>query len=48
MGFVQTFVLCVQISLKVDYAMDKFIHAPTFSYDEVMHLLELASMVEQA
>jgi hypothetical protein len=33
---------------KVDYATNNFIHAPTFSYNEVMHLLELAGVVEQA
>ena len=33
---------------KVDYATDKFIHAPTFSYNEVMLLLELAGVVEKA
>ena len=27
---------------KVDYATNKFIHAPTLSYNEVVHLLELA------
>ena len=30
----------------VDYDSDKFIHAPTYSYDEVMRLLELVSVVE--
>jgi hypothetical protein len=29
-----------------DYANDKFIHAPTYNYNEVMHLLELASVAE--
>jgi len=27
---------------KVDYAIDKIIHATTFNYNEVMHLLKLA------
>ena len=31
---------------KVDYGSDKFIHAPTYSYNEVMRLLELAGVVE--
>ena len=31
---------------KVDYNSDKFIHAPTYSYNEVMRLLELAGMVD--
>ena len=31
---------------KVDYNSDKFIHTPTYSYNEVMRLLELASMVD--
>jgi hypothetical protein len=31
---------------KVDYDSDKFIHAPTYSYNEVMRLLELAGVVE--
>ena len=33
---------------KVDYATDKFIHAPTFSYNEVMRLLEFAGVAEKA
>lgn len=32
----------------VDYATDKFIHAPTFIYNEVMCLLELACVAKQA
>ena len=32
---------------KVNYDCDKFIHAPTYSYDEVMRLLELAGVVER-
>jgi hypothetical protein len=31
---------------KVDYESDKFIHAPTYTYNEVMRLLELAGIVE--
>ena len=31
---------------KVDYGNDKFIHAPTYSYNEVMRLLELVGVVE--
>lgn len=31
---------------KVDYESDKFIHAPTYTYNEVMRLLDLASFVE--
>ena len=30
---------------KVDYGNDKFIHAPTYSYNEVMRLLELVGVV---
>ena len=30
---------------KVDNDSDKFIHAPMYSYNEVMHLLELASVI---
>lgn len=33
---------------KVDYAIGKFIHARTFSYNEVMHLLELDGVAELA
>jgi hypothetical protein len=33
---------------KVDYTTDKFIHAPTFSYNEVMRLLELAGVAKKA
>jgi hypothetical protein len=35
-----------RILCKVDYKSDKFIHAPTYTYNEVMRLLELASVVE--
>jgi hypothetical protein len=31
---------------KVDYNSDKFIHAPTYSYNEVMQLLELVGVIE--
>ena len=31
---------------KVGYESDKFIHAPTYSYIEIMHLIELAGVVE--
>ena len=31
---------------KVDYESDKFIHAPTYTYNEVMRLLELAGIIE--
>jgi hypothetical protein len=31
---------------KVDYESDKFIHAPTYTYNEVMRLLELVGIVE--
>jgi hypothetical protein len=31
---------------KVDSDSDKFIHAPTYTYNEVMRLLELAGIVE--
>ena len=31
---------------KVDYDNDKFIHAPTYTYNKVMQLLELANVVE--
>ena len=48
MGIMQTFVLCFQVVCKVDYVIDKFIHAPTFNYNEVMFLLEHADVVEQA
>jgi hypothetical protein len=33
---------------KADYATDKFIYAPTFSYNEVMRLLKLAGVAEEA
>lgn len=32
---------------KVDFATNNFIHAPAFSYNEVMHILELAGVAEQ-
>ena len=31
---------------RVHYESDKFNHAPTYTYNEVMRLLELASIVE--
>ena len=31
----------------MDYDSNKFIHAPTYSYNEVMRLLELAGVVER-
>jgi hypothetical protein len=31
---------------KVNYDSDKFIHAPKYSYNEIMRLLELAGVVE--
>ena len=31
---------------KVDYESDKFIYAPTYTYNEVMQLLELISIIE--
>ena len=31
---------------KDDYANDKYIHAWTYNYNEVMHLLELAGVAE--
>jgi hypothetical protein len=33
---------------KVDYAIDKFVHASTLRYNEVMCLLELVGVVEQS
>ena len=30
----------------MDYESDKFIHAPTYTYNEVMHLLELVGVVK--
>jgi hypothetical protein len=47
-------VLCKQLYYvfgyfcKVDYMTYSFIHTPTFSYNEVMHLLELVDVVEHA
>ena len=32
---------------KIDYATDKLIHAPTFSYNEVIRLLELAGVAKK-
>ena len=33
---------------KVDYAIDKIIHAPTFNCNEVMHLLKLVGVAKLA
>lgn len=35
-----------QFLCKVDYENNKFIHAPTYAYNKVMRLFELASVVE--
>lgn len=48
MGFMQTLVLCVEVYMQGDYAIDKFLHNPTFSYNKVMCLLELTGVVEQS
>ena len=34
----------LRLLCKVDYESDKFINAPTYTYDEVMRLLELVGM----
>lgn len=47
MGFLQTFVLRVRYLCKVAYTIDKFIHAPTFNYNEVMCFLEFMGVAEQ-
>ena len=31
---------------EVDYESEKFIQAPTYTYNEVMHLLEFVGVVE--
>jgi hypothetical protein len=36
----------LRILCKMNYDSDKFIHAPTYSYNEVMRILELAGVVE--
>ena len=48
MGFMQTLVLCVEVYMQGDYTINKFLHNPTFSYNEVMCLLELTGVVEQS
>jgi hypothetical protein len=40
------FITCVGFMCKVDYVNDTFIYTPTYTYNEVMRLLELASVVE--
>ena len=42
----QTFSLRVISLCKVDYESDKFIHTPTYMYNEVKRLLELVGVVE--
>ena len=47
MDVLQTSLLCMfRFLCKVDYGSDKFIHAPTYSYNEVRQLLELAVLVD--
>ena len=46
MGVLQTFYYVFRFLCKVDDGSDKFIHVPTYSYNEVMRLLELAGVVE--
>ena len=48
MSILQTFTYAFMCLCKVDHATDKFIHILTFNYDEVMPLLELTCVVEQA
>jgi hypothetical protein len=31
---------------KVDYTVETFIHAPSFSFKEIIHILEFAHIVE--
>ena len=38
--------MCLDFFSKVEYESDKFIHAPTYTYNEVMRLLELVGVVE--
>ena len=33
---------------KMDYKVDTFVHAPNYSYNEVMYILELAAIIEPA
>ena len=44
-GVLQAHILCGQISLQVDFENVKFIHAPMYTYNKVMCLLKLASVV---
>ena len=48
MGILQALYYVLKYLCKVDYATDKFIHAPTFNYNEMMCHLELAGVVKQA
>jgi hypothetical protein len=45
MGVSQAPTLCVHFLCKVEFKSDKFIHAPTYIYNKVMCLHELANVV---
>ena len=47
MGILQTLVQCLLISMQGGFENDKVMHTPTYTHNEVMQLLELASVVEQ-
>ena len=44
-GILQILYLILMYLCKIDYDTDNFTHAPTFNYNEVMGLFELASVV---
>ena len=46
MGFGKHLYYVFSFLSKVDYESGKFIHAPTYTYNEVKRLLELVSIVE--
>ena len=46
MGILQTLIQCLLISMQGGFENDKE-HTPTYTHNEVMQLLELASVVEQ-
>ena len=40
------FIMCLDFLCKVEYKSGKFIHAPTYTYNKVIRLLELVGAVK--
>jgi hypothetical protein len=47
MGILQTPIQCLLISMQGGFENDKVMHAPTYTHNKVMQVLELVGVVEQ-